>query len=204
MPKVRDIMTAEVETAEPDTTLDEIATMMRDGDVGAIPVLEDDEVVGIVTDRDIVVRCIAEGKDPAETTVDDVLSEDLETASPDMDLQEAARIMSGRQIRRLPVVEDNRLVGIVSLGDIAVKHEDEAVSGRALENISEGAKTSGRRRQPGPAGKRLSAIRGGKQARNQSSSRQGISSRAAEAEHARQEKVAPSRATRPATRRRAS
>ncbi len=236
MPKVREIMTAEVETAEPDTTLDEIATMMRDGDVGAIPVLEDDELVGIVTDRDIVVRYIAEGKDPAETTVDEVLSEELESASPDMDVEAAADIMSRRQIRRLPVVEENRLVGIVSLGDIAVKHADEQVSGEALEDISEGVNSRGERgrkrrgaspsagglrvsqesrtgnrgqmpgargRQQGSArGRGLTSISGGKEVRYEPSSRQGITSRAAEAERARQEKVAPSRATRPATRRR--
>ncbi len=242
MPKLREIMTTEVETGEPDTTLEEIAAMMRDGDVGAIPIVEDDELVGIVTDRDIVVRCIAEGKDPAETTVEDVLSEDLETATPDMDVEEAARIMSRRQIRRLPVVEENRLIGIVSLGDIAVKHDDEEVGGQALEDISEGvkqgggnrgrrertrrgvtpsagglrvsqeARTGNRGQMPSARGRQQGSVRGRDEAtvgskrpsRNEPSSRQGITSRAASAERARQEKVSPSRATRPASRRRAS
>jgi len=144
MPKVRDIMSSEVESASPDTTLEEVATMMKTEDVGAIPVVEDDELVGIVTDRDIVLRCVAEGKDPSETNVEDVLSEDLETASPDMDVQDAVRLMSRRQIRRLPVVEDNRLVGILSLGDVAVK-EDEEEAGEALEDISQGVKGSGKK-----------------------------------------------------------
>jgi CBS domain-containing protein len=144
MTKVRDIMTSEVETASPDTTLEEVATMMKTEDVGAVPVVEDEELVGIITDRDIVVRCVAEGKDPSETTVEDVLSEDLETASPDMDVNEAVRLMSQRQVRRLPVVEGNRLVGVLALGDIAVK-QDEEEAGGALEEISQGVKGSGRK-----------------------------------------------------------
>ncbi|HWR36151.1 MAG TPA: CBS domain-containing protein [Clostridia bacterium] len=153
--KVREIMTTDVMTADPDTTLETIATMMRDEDVGAIPIVDDDELVGIVTDRDIVLRCIAEGKDPAETTATDVLSEDLETASPDTYAEEAAEIMSRQQVRRLPVVEDGQLVGMVSIGDIAVKERDERVSGGALEGVSRGvrkstgsAKSSGKK-QPG-------------------------------------------------------
>jgi CBS domain-containing protein len=151
MPKVRDIMSSEVETASPDTTLEEIATMMKDQDVGAVPVVEDEELVGIITDRDIVVRCIAEGKDPSETNAEDVLSEDLETASPEMDVEEAISLMSSRQIRRLPVVEENRLVGILALGDIAVKQDDK-VAGEALEDISQGVK--GEKKKPQTVGQR--------------------------------------------------
>lgn len=139
--KVRDIMTTDVATATPETTLEDIATMMRDEDTGAIPVLEDNELVGIVTDRDIVIRCIAEGKDPVETTVEDVLSEKLETIEPESDVEDARDLMARRQIRRLPVVEDGEFVGMLSIGDMAVKSDADV--GDTLENVSEGVKASG-------------------------------------------------------------
>jgi CBS domain-containing protein len=148
--KVRDIMTSDVAYAAPDTTLDEIAILMKDENVGSIPVLDDQVLIGIVTDRDIVVRCIADGKDAAECTAEDVLSENLETVEPDDDVDEAAQIMAHRQIRRLPVVEDGRLVGMLSLGDIAVK-ESEDTAADALESVSEGVKpTRNRTVRPSP------------------------------------------------------
>jgi CBS domain-containing protein len=140
MPIVRDIMTVDIKTANPNTTLEEVASMMRDEDVGAIPILKEEELVGIVNGRDIVIRCIAEGNDPAEMTADAIVTEELETIDPDADVQEAARIMAERQVRRLPVVEDGRLAGMISLGGVAVKHADGRVSGEALRNISEGVK----------------------------------------------------------------
>jgi CBS domain-containing protein len=139
--KVRDIMTTDVATATPETTLEDIATMMRDEDTGAIPVLDDDELVGIITDRDIVIRCIAEGKDPVETTVEDVLTEGIETIEPESEIEEARDLMSRRQIRRLPVVEDGALIGMLSIGDIAVKSDSDV--GDTLENVSEGVKATG-------------------------------------------------------------
>lgn len=139
--KVRDVMTTDVATATPETTLEDIATMMRDEDTGAIPVLDGDQLVGIITDRDIVIRCIAEGKDPVETTVEDVLSERLETIEPDADVEHAKDLMSRRQVRRLPVIEDGELVGMLSIGDLAVKSGTDM--GKALENVSEGVKASG-------------------------------------------------------------
>jgi CBS domain-containing protein len=138
--KVREIMTTEVATAQPDSTLEEVASMMKAEDTGAIPVLDEDELVGIITDRDIVVRCIAEGRDATETNVEDILTEDLATIEPDADVEEAARLMSERQIRRLPVVEDGMLVGVVSLGDIAIKEVDEEPASEALEGVSRGVK----------------------------------------------------------------
>ena len=138
--KVREIMTTEVATAQPDSTLEEVASMMKAEDTGAIPVLDEDELVGIITDRDIVVRCIAEGRDATETNVEDILTEDLATIEPDADVEEAARLMSERQIRRLPVVEDGVLVGVVSLGDIAIKEVDEEPASAALEGVSRGVK----------------------------------------------------------------
>ena len=155
--KVRDIMTTDVACAAPDTTLEEIATMMRDEDTGAIPIVDDEVLVGIVTDRDIVVRCIAEGKDATECTAEDIVSENLETIEPDDDVNEASQIMARRQVRRLPVVEEGRLVGMLSLGDIAVKQHDDRESGNTLESVSEGVKQEshdGRKhqqRKPQPA-----------------------------------------------------
>jgi CBS domain-containing protein len=163
--KVRDIMTTEVATAAPDTTLEEIATMMRDENVGSIPIVEDEELTGIVTDRDIVVRCIAEGKDPSEVTAEEVYSEELQTVEPDADVRQAADIMGRRQIRRLPVVDDGELVGIVALGDIAVKERGDAQSAEALEEISEGVK-GGRKgaQSAGTRGRQKSRGRGGERA----------------------------------------
>ncbi len=138
---VREIMTADVATASPETTVEEIATMMKNEDTNAVPVVDDTELVGLVTDRDIVIRCIAEGKDPSQATANEIISEDLETVEPDDDVQEASRIMSRKQIRRLPVVENGRLVGMVSLGDIAVKGSGEQAAD-TLEEVSHGVKPS--------------------------------------------------------------
>lgn len=149
--KVRDIMTSEgLATASLDTTLEEIAGMMRDENVGAIPVLdEDEELAGIITDRDIVVRAIAEGQDPAETTAEDILSEELHTIHQDADIEEAADLMARHKIRRLPVVEEGMIIGMISLGDISVKSEEDQAS-EVLEDVSEGVKQSdgGSRREP--------------------------------------------------------
>ena len=135
--KIREIMTTDVTTAELTSTLEEIATIMRHEDVGAVPIVEDGELAGIVTDRDIVVRCIAEGRDPGESCAEDILSGGLMTVSADDDVTRAVSIMSRNQIRRLPVLEGDCLVGMVSLGDIAVRQGDDQVSGNALEEISE-------------------------------------------------------------------
>ena len=139
--KVSEIMTRDPKTAQLDSTLEEIATLMKDEDVGAIPIVDDeDELVGIVTDRDIIVRCVADGKEASDTTVEDILSEDLTTIQPDDDVEQAARLMAEKQIRRLPVVQDGELIGMVSIGDISVKNEDDETAGAALHEISQGVK----------------------------------------------------------------
>jgi CBS domain-containing protein len=151
--KVREIMTSgSLATATLDTTLEEIANMMKAEDIGAIPVLDNDEkLAGIITDRDIVVRAIAEGEDPTECTAEDILSEQLHTIHPDADLDEAVQLMSQHQIRRLPVVEDEEVVGILSLGDLSVKSQAEQ-AGDALEDISQGVRQqSGSPRQQSSA-----------------------------------------------------
>jgi len=139
--KVSDVMTTEVETVPMNSTLEEVASIMKVENVGAVPVVdEDDDLVGIITDRDIVVRCVAEGKDPSETSVEEVLSHELETIEPDVDVEEAARLMADRQIRRLPVCEDGELVGMLSIGDLAVKTSDRQAPAEALREISQGVK----------------------------------------------------------------
>src|SRR5438874_511642 len=139
--KVSEVMTTEVETVQMNSSLEEVASIMKVENVGAVPVVdEDDDLVGIITDRDIVVRCIADGKDPAETNVEEVLSHELETIEPDVDVEEAARLMAEKQIRRLPVCQDGELVGMVSIGDLAVKTPQVRASAHALKEISQGVK----------------------------------------------------------------
>jgi len=145
--KVSQLMTKNVSVADLETTLEEIATMMRDEDAGAIPVLDGEKLVGIVTDRDIVLRCIAEGRDPVGTTSEEILSADLTTIRPNDDIDAAAHLMAQRQVRRLPVVDESgKLVGMLSLGDIAVKEDGDTESAEALEGVSRGVKDEGGRR----------------------------------------------------------
>lgn len=141
--KVRDLMTPHPTCAEPETTVEEIATLMKQEDIGCVPVVDEGQVVGMITDRDIVVRCIAEGKDPAECRADDIISPQSVTIGPNADAKEAARLMADRQIRRLAVVEGGKLVGMLSLGDVAVKQDDDRLSGDVLQEVSEGVKGSG-------------------------------------------------------------
>lgn len=163
--KVRDIMTSEgLATATLETTLAEIAERMRDENVGAIPIVDEDEkLAGIITDRDIVVRAIAEGEDPHECTAEEILSEQLHTIDPDAELEEAADLMARHQIRRLPVVEDETVIGMISLGDLAVKSEEDEASD-VLEDVSEGV-----RQQSGGAQQGRRQVSGHPQGRQQSS-----------------------------------
>lgn len=167
--KVRDIMTSdELATATLDTTLEEIANMMKEENVGAIPILdEDDTLAGIITDRDIVVRAIAEGQDPSSCTAEEILSEQMHTINPDAGLEEAADLMARHKIRRLPVLEDGAIIGMISLGDISVKaEEEEAKAGETLGEISEGVKeTNGKTaRAPGQRpGRESNRVEGGRQ-----------------------------------------
>jgi CBS domain-containing protein len=118
--KVKDIAMKETYCASPTMSLIEIATMMKRHGVGAMPVCEGDKLVGIITDRDIVVSCIAASMDASACQAKEFMTSKPVTIAPDMDVTEAARIMSKEQVRRLPVVEKGRLVGMLSLGDIAV------------------------------------------------------------------------------------
>ena len=138
--KVSDVMTPNPRTVQLSDSLQAAAQIMRDEDTGAVPVVEDGtHVVGMITDRDIVIRAIADGD--FECTIDDIVSDDPICCTADMTTAEAAELMGEHQIRRLPVVdEDENLIGIVSLGDLAVKENRDARTGETLESISEGVK----------------------------------------------------------------
>ena len=139
--KVRALMTTEPVTVEPAATLGEVAMLMKQEDCGSIPVVEGGRLVGIVTDRDIVIRGVAAGTDPKTQRVSTVMSADPVTVSPDDDVSEAEQIMADRQIRRLPVVEKGSLVGIIVTAQIA-RADDKRKVGETIKEISE--PTSGR------------------------------------------------------------
>jgi CBS domain-containing protein len=115
---------------------------MRDEDTGVVPIVDNGRAVGVVTDRDIVVRAVADGGQLSRT-VGEIATSAVVCASPDMSTREAAQLMSDHQVRRLPVVENERLVGIVSIGDLAVKEGKDGRTGDTLQAISEGVKERG-------------------------------------------------------------
>jgi len=133
---IRDLMTRGPRTIDTAGSAVDAARMMRDEDVGLIPIVESNNLVGTVTDRDIAVRLVAEGKSPEKTRVADIASRELVTIDPDQDVDEALRLMAKHQVRRLPVVEeDGKLVGIVAQADIA-KHVSAVQTGDVVEKIS--------------------------------------------------------------------
>jgi CBS domain-containing protein len=132
---IKEIMTRDVRACEPNATVADAAKVMAQGDVGPVPIVQDGRLVGIVTDRDIVVRVVAEGRDANVTTVKEIASTDLVTVSPGDDLDEALNLLAQRQVRRLPVVEGERLVGIVAQADIARLGKDKK-TGEVVEEIS--------------------------------------------------------------------
>jgi CBS domain-containing protein len=133
---IRDLMTQSPRLLESGSTVMEAARLMRDEDAGLIPVVEGEKLVGTVTDRDIAIRVVAEGKSPESITVGEIASRELVTIGPQQDLDEALRLMARHQIRRLPVVEeDGRLVGIVAQADIA-RNASDAKTGDLVEDIS--------------------------------------------------------------------
>jgi len=136
---VREVMTTNPRTVSPNDSIQVAARIMKEEDTGVVPVVDNGRAVGVVTDRDIVVRAVADGSQPNKP-VREIATIDIVCATPDMSTREATKIMSERQIRRLPVVEGDRLVGIVSLGDIAVKEGKDSRTGETLEHISEGVK----------------------------------------------------------------
>jgi CBS domain-containing protein len=134
--KIRDIMTNDVECCTLLDNVFEVATKMKEWNVGAIPIVDGEKLVGMITDRDIVVRGVAE-KHPGSTKVEDIMSGHLVTVTADTSTKEAAQLMAENQIRRLPVVEGDQLIGIVSLGDFAVHDLTDDQAKKALTEISE-------------------------------------------------------------------
>ena len=134
---VQDAMTSNPCAIDADKPVSYAAKMMKEEDVGLAPIVEGDRLVGTVTDRDIVTRVIAEGRDPNSTSVRDIASTDLVTIDPQQELGEALQLMAQHQVRRLPVVEENgKLVGVVAQADVA-EHAPSSETGRMVEEISE-------------------------------------------------------------------
>ena len=141
--QVKDVMTKGAEVVRPDATLQEAANKMRSLDIGPLPVCDGDKVVGMLTDRDITVRATAEGLDPKQTKVREVMSKELITCLEDQDVKEAAELMQSKQIRRVPILnKDKRLVGMLSLGDLAQRTPDSKLAGKTLEEVTIPGKTS--------------------------------------------------------------
>ncbi len=136
MTTLRDIMSTDIVTVNLQDNIYEIAVKMKQHDIGFIPVVEGKKLIGVVTDRDLVIRGYAE-KHSGSSAVKDVISEKLVTAKPETTIDEAARLMAKNKIRRLPVVESGELLGVVAIGDLAVRQKFENEAGEALSEISE-------------------------------------------------------------------
>ena len=140
---VRDVMTPEPVTVSSTSSLEQAARRMRDAGIGNVIIMDGEQITGILTDRDIVVRAVAEGTDPSTCKVSDVMTPNVSWLFEDEDVEKAGDLMREKQIRRLAVVDRNKkLVGIVSLGDLAVEGEDEDFAGEVLEGVSEPAHSS--------------------------------------------------------------
>ena len=133
---VRDAMTAEPRSIGASASVVEAARLMREEHIGSLQIIDNEQLVGMITDRDITTRVVAEAADPKLTSVGDVYSQDLISVEPESDLEEALLLMARHQVRRLPVVDNGKLVGIVAQADIALT-ENEKKSGKLLEAISE-------------------------------------------------------------------
>ncbi|MDD4588140.1 MAG: CBS domain-containing protein [Heliobacteriaceae bacterium] len=134
---LREIMTRNVTTVSSQHLITDVAKLMSRNDIGSVPVVDNDQYVGIISDRDIVIRAIAQDNDINTTKVETAMTRDVVTGTPDMDVHRAADMMADMQIRRLPVVDNGKLVGIVSLGDLATVDIYQNEAGQALSEISE-------------------------------------------------------------------
>ncbi len=135
--KLRDIMTNQVVKIHPEETVEVAARMLERNNIGSVPVCSGEgKLCGILTDRDIVIRCLAAGKSPQSTAVREIMTGKVYVGRPDMEISLAAGLMGREQIRRLPVMEDGRLCGMVSLADLAVLEENNTEAGAALTEIS--------------------------------------------------------------------
>jgi CBS domain-containing protein len=136
---VKDIMTPQAEVISPDATTEDAASIMKTLDIGVLPVCDEQGLVGILTDRDLVVRVLAATSDPKAMLVGEAMTPSVVYCFEDDDIERAATIMAGQQIRRLPVLDkkNRKLVGIVSMGDIAVQTQDHQLTGKVLEDVSQ-------------------------------------------------------------------
>jgi CBS domain-containing protein len=140
MVRIKDVMTPQAEVVSPDATAEHAAAIMKTLDIGVLPVCDEEGLVGILTDRDLVVRVMAATRDPKAVLVGEAMTPSVVYCFEDDDVEQAAAVMAGQQIRRLPVLDKNRkLVGIVSVGDIAVHGQDQRLSGKVLEDVSQPA-----------------------------------------------------------------
>ncbi|HYF82332.1 MAG TPA: CBS domain-containing protein [Clostridia bacterium] len=137
--KVKQIMTTNVSTVASNDTVTKAASIMGQLDIGSVPVIDNNKVVGIVTDRDIILRGVAKGEG-ANQKISEVMTTNVKFATPEMDVHTVADIMAENQVRRLPVVENDKLVGIVAIGDLAVENIFENEAGEALHTISMGVR----------------------------------------------------------------
>ncbi|ABO48993.1 putative signal-transduction protein with CBS domains [Desulforamulus reducens MI-1] len=137
--KLKEIMTQNIATVSPQQSIQEATQLMSQHNVGSIPVVENGNCVGIVTDRDIALRAVSQGQNPSSTTVQSVMTSGVVTGSPEMDVHEAANLMAERQVRRLPVVENGSITGMVALGDLATQNIYQNEASQALTEISQPA-----------------------------------------------------------------
>lgn len=136
--KAKEIMTTNPEIISPTTTLNEAAEKMRNQDIGFLPIGKNDRLIGAITDRDIVIRGLALGKDSTKSTVKDIMSDEIRYCFENDSLEKVADMMSDLQIRRLAVLNDQkRIVGIISLGDVACKSQDDKLTGKVTAEVSE-------------------------------------------------------------------
>jgi CBS domain-containing protein len=138
--RVKDIMTKNVAYVNPESVITDAARLMQQYNVGSIPVCDQTGVVGMVTDRDIVVRNVAHGTNPSSTKVRDVMTANVTIVTPEMGIEEVSNMMAKNQIRRVPVVENSKLVGMLSLGDLATEPMYNMEAGSALSEISKPVK----------------------------------------------------------------
>lgn len=134
--QVKDIMTKDISFVSSQSTVVEAAKLMKDENIGSVPVVDNNMLVGILTDRDIVTREIASGKNPVNQKISDVMSTGVATVASSTDIHDAAKVMADKQIRRLPVVDSGKLVGMLSIGDLAIRDNFEDEAGEALSDIS--------------------------------------------------------------------
>ncbi|HEY6084978.1 MAG TPA: CBS domain-containing protein [Nitrospira sp.] len=138
MQQIKDIMTPQAEVISPDATAEDAAAIMKNLDIGVLPVCDEAGLVGVLTDRDLVVRVLAAKRDPKATLVGEAMTPSVVYCFEDEDIDHAASLLAEQQVRRLPVLDrERKLVGVISLGDIAIRGQDKGLSGQVLKDISQ-------------------------------------------------------------------